>query len=462
MSGNPDSKGLTQEREPCLTDCMTNTVDTARPKVKTSKKPAPLVISDEQNEIKIYTVKGRTGLLYQVAYYHGGQRVRKTFADLNEAKREARLQLGTMAGERIQARNLTAAEMERYTFAARTLEPTGIPLHVCAEIFAKAHCILEGNSLLNAAEYFMKHYNPKRPRKPMPDLVEEFMEARRAMGLSQQYLDHLTYVFRNFLKAVGNIALDDLTHQQVEKWLESRQSIGLCTRRTFRIILVAFGNFLKQRGYLTEGRPSVFEQVTKYREPTTSVRIYTPDELRKLLEGAHEFLLPVVAIGAFAGLRSAEIARLDWKHVRFDRGFIECEAAMTKTRRRRLVPITDNLRAWIEPLSVPEGPIVMHRKLASAFLLLGARCGIPWKKNALRHSYISYRLAQLPDTATVALECGNSPDVIFSHYRELTTPEQAKEWFSIKPPMNIGKPIKPNTRSFLTRIFTPATIDNRG
>ena len=36
-----------------------------------------------------------------------------------------------------------------------------------------------------------------------------------------------------------------------------------------------------------------------------------------------------MAIGGFAGLRSAEIMRLDWKHIRFDRGFIECEASMT-------------------------------------------------------------------------------------------------------------------------------------
>jgi hypothetical protein len=77
---------------------MTTRVDSRRKVVKREKKAVPLVISDEQNEIKIYTVKSRTGTLYQVAYYRAGERVRKTFADLNEAKREARLQLGTMPG----------------------------------------------------------------------------------------------------------------------------------------------------------------------------------------------------------------------------------------------------------------------------------------------------------------------------------------------------------------------------
>ena len=33
----------------------------------------------------------------------------------------------------------------------------------------------------------------------------------------------------------------------------------------------------------------------------------------------------------------------------------------------------------------------------------------------------------------VALEAGNSPKMIFRHYRELATPEQAATYFSIVP-----------------------------
>jgi len=39
----------------------------------------------------------------------------------------------------------------------------------------------------------------------------------------------------------------------------------------------------------------------------------------------------------------------------------------------------------------------------------------------------------LHDTARVALEAGNSPEVIFAHYREQVTPEAAKAWFNVKP-----------------------------
>jgi hypothetical protein len=62
-----------------------------------------------------------------------------------------------------------------------------------------------------------------------------------------------------------------------------------------------------------------------------------------------------------------------------------------------------------------------------------AAAGITWKQNALRHSFISYRLAELQDVNRVALEAGNSPQMIFRHYRELATPQQAKTWFAITP-----------------------------
>jgi hypothetical protein len=59
--------------------------------------------------------------------------------------------------------------------------------------------------------------------------------------------------------------------------------------------------------------------------------------------------------------------------------------------------------------------------------------GITWKANALRHSFITYRLAQIKDVAEVALEAGNSSTMIFRHYRELATEAEAKEWFGIVP-----------------------------
>ena len=47
--------------------------------------------------------------------------------------------------------------------------------------------------------------------------------------------------------------------------------------------------------------------------------------------------------------------------------------------------------------------------------------------------FFSYRLVLTKDIAAPALEAGNSPTMIFPHYRELATEAEATEWFGILP-----------------------------
>ncbi len=77
------------------------------------------------------------------------------------------------------------------------------------------------------------------------------------------------------------------------------------------------------------------------------------------------------------------------------------------------------------------GPVCVHQRPQTAAARLCE--SFAWQDNGLRHSFISYRLAILHDTAQVALEAGNSPEVLFGHYRELVTPEAAKAWFAVVP-----------------------------
>jgi len=64
---------------------------------------------------------------------------------------------------------------------------------------------------------------------------------------------------------------------------------------------------------------------------------------------------------------------------------------------------------------------------------LARAAGIEWKHNALRHSFASYRLAQIQNANQVAMETGHSVKVLFTNYRELVTPDEAKRWFEIAP-----------------------------
>jgi integrase len=68
-------------------------------------------------------------------------------------------------------------------------------------------------------------------------------------------------------------------------------------------------------------------------------QLYTPREFAALLETADATLRPIIAIGGLAGLRTAELLRLDWADVWRVPGHIEVTAGKAKTRQRRLVKI---------------------------------------------------------------------------------------------------------------------------
>lgn len=111
------------------------------------------------------------------------------------------------------------------------------------------------------------------------------------------------------------------------------------------------------------------------------------------------------------------------------------------TRSRRLAPVPDNLAAWLKRCAKHEGRVWPH---SSPYLFeLQAKAAedakVPWKHNALRHSFISYRVATIKNVDQVALEAGNSPEMIFQHYRVLVTADAAGKWFGIKPVKRKGK-----------------------
>jgi integrase len=147
----------------------------------------------------------------------------------------------------------------------------------------------------------------------------------------------------------------------------------------------------------------------------------------------------MLAIGAFAGLREAEIQRLDWSEVDLARGHIEVKAAKAKSARRRIVPIQANLARWLRPYSGMKGgvvPIGARKKLDHVRKTADlAR----WPKNGLRHSFASYRLAAIHDAPRVAAELGHTgPQMLYSTYRELVLPEEAERYWKIEPAAEAG------------------------
>jgi integrase len=378
--------------------------------------------------VKLYRSVNRGKEMYQLAFYQAGRRVQKNFADKSEAKRVAKHILGELTNDAEAVEAMATPELESLVAARRVLAPS-YALHVAVEEHAQAIGKLGKTPLREAVEFFLRHHRADIPRLPLSEIAEQFVQSREQAGLSTEYISHCREYTRKLVEAFPGSCLSDLTTPALDKWLGGLK-LGAVSKNDIRRVLGTCGNWAEKQGHLLKGA-SPFPGMVRYKETKSGVPIFTPEQIASLLKKADATLRPYIAIGAFAGLRTAELQRLDWSEIDLDRGFITVAASKAKTRRRRLVPISDNLKSWLKPLRKASGPVCLHA--CSQHVAANLCDGFAWAKNGLRHSYISYRLAILHDTARVALEAGNSPQVIFSSYRELVTPEAAKAWFNVKP-----------------------------
>ncbi len=396
------------------------------------RKKRPIIMSDGRREVRIYTTKNRGRVLYQISHNFGGARERRSFSDLQEAKREASILLNTHTQDEAAGMGMSLAEIQSYGVAKRILDDAKIPLHVAAEMVAQAKRELgDGVSIVEAAKFWVRN-NKGITRKTVLDLIEEYIADRRAAETDPGYHRNIEYILTLFGEATKGMMLPDIRTEQIDAWLQT-QGWQPATRNGARHRLITFSRWAKKRGYLSVDN-RMFDGAMLFRTVQREAEIFTPDEMRKLLDAAAgNAILPMLAIGGFAGMRHAEIARLDWSEILWDRNLIEVKGYKSKTRARRLVPLLENLRAWIEPFSCESGPVVVHGWPVSALERTAAKAGIKWKKNALRHSFCSYRLSVTNDGAKTALESGHAQHILFRHYRALVSREAAEEWFSIYP-----------------------------
>lgn len=57
-----------------------------------------------------------------------------------------------------------------------------------------------------------------------------------------------------------------------------------------------------------------------------------------------------------------------------------------------------------------------------------------WPKDALRHSYGSYRNAVIRSLSQVAEEMGSSEDMLRKHYHNPRSKAEGEAWFNLRPP----------------------------
>lgn len=396
-------------------------------------KGAPEAIREGNAVVKIYgsPVKGRPR--YVVAYRGSdGKRRTRSFADYNEAKVEAENAVVEIHNGTLEKLELTGEERRAHERAITLAAELDRPLDSILLEFKEARELLpKGVSLVEVSRFFARHGAGNVEKRDLTDVVEGFIDQLNADNRSKRHVEDAR---ARLHKLAGSFTtpIDEISQRDLQGWLNDLKVAGR-TKNNFRGLLVSLFKFARAHGYLPSGLPTAAEGISKAKENSGEIGILTPEDMGKLLRAASADLIPLLAIGAFAGLRTAEILRLEWEEVEFKQSHIEIKSGKSKTAQRRLAPFLPNLLPWLKPYRWYTGLVCPTNDVETERRELARSLDIPWPNNALRHSYGSYRMATTDDAQKVSIEMGNSPTMIFRNYRKVVTKAEAEKWFEIRP-----------------------------
>jgi integrase len=287
-----------------------------------------------------------------------------------------------------------------------------------------------GLTVADAIKFTLEHYRKQKKSVTIPDAIKELVETKLRAGKSAQYGKDLSNRLGRLAQAFPAHTLAQITTSNLDGFLHGL-TVAPGTKNTFRRDIRTLWSFAEKRGW-AESKTAKHTEAASVIDSAPGV--LTPDQTAALMAASTDDVLRAFhAISLFAGLRSAEVKRLDWRNVDLESGYIEVTAGNSKTRSRRLVPILDTLRAWITPIAKISGAVV-SKELRTLHENARKAAGITtWPDNCMRHSFVSYRLADTGNAAQTALEAGHDQAILFRHYRELVRPADAKRFFAIAP-----------------------------
>jgi len=251
-------------------------------------------------------------------------------------------------------------------------------------------------------------------------VIAELLEAKRRANRRAVYLTSQRQYLTRF--AARHPDLAKVSDTEIEAWLGQFEHPS--SRQTWLTRLSVLFSFAVRRGYLKVNPCTRVERVSVDRKVPA---ILTPEQAHALLASCRANSKPYCILALYAGIRPAEIERLDWSDVDLETGTVRVDG---KTRRRRVVPLEPiavrllsqcpNRKGRVTPAN-----ITLRRWKRSARKLLGGK----WTADILRHTAASYLLGLYQEPGKVSYWLGNSPNILLTRYNCPVTQAAVREFW---------------------------------
>ncbi len=376
---------------------------------------APLkVTAVKGHEISTYRLD--SGRCMVVWYDSDGNRQRRSRATLKEAE-ELVKEVSAALQERV-AGSMTLDDRQSYNLAREIVEPYGY-------------------TVLQAVREWERSKAPFRGKK-VAEVIAKLIEAKRREKLSDTYVKRL----EDDLKAFARTAPDEIEKIQapdIKKFLNACK-VGPRRWNNLRDQIVTLFRYARSQRYLAKDRTTEAEDITKMKVARKTVEMFSPEDLQIIIANTRPVWMPWILISAYAGIRTFEVLRMDWSTMRWEQKLIDLPPEVTKVNERRIIPMCDTLIESLLPWRNAQGPVCVDKVPQREIEQIIAKVkkedpAFKWKHNALRHAFGSYRTALTQNVPQVALEMGNSIQMVKRHYLEAKTFDEGLKWFSVPWPL---------------------------
>ena len=245
-------------------------------------------------------------------------------------------------------------------------------------------------------------------------------------------------VLNRLVERHGRAPVVAVGHRELDAWLRSLNGLAPVTQHNHWRITRRFFNFCRDFLEVVPRNPMV--KLKERRLEHVDPAVLAPEQMAACLEAAEGIcdrkLLAYLALGGFAGLRTAEILRQRWEDIAWAGGEIYVrQPKRVGGWRPRHVEILPPLQRHLEHLAGKEGPVVPGgvRSLFTVRRAMMDKLGWPtWPRNCLRHSFRTYHAAHFQDLPKLMLQMGHAALGMTAYTYGGPTPRaQAAAWWSL-------------------------------